>query len=361
LTAHYQCGIGFSETGNRLNGQTMTIKELIDAGRSSRGWSRVGTHMRCQQLFAYTERLGIKLVSAEALTRGSIGHVGHAHLHAIWGARQGGVLVNTEMVDDPTRLLSPRDAMLAWCDLEGRGHDMLDQMRSVFDRYVERNPEPPGRVVAVEWPMAAVIGYKRGEWGLWVVHPDEESRLDEERQSVVACDDETIQIDPLNMPGHPDDGKPVYVTRRVDAVIEEGDRRVIWDHKFQGWVSGKVRAYSIDGGFGLFRHMGKQVFGEKFGGVRLNLIQTTDPYKLSRPKVPQSPHRDRHLAHLLWEEEHQIARKDLDQPNYWEWPKSMHEAGPCQGQYGTCAGLDLCLYGEAGQKYLNIERGSRDR
>lgn len=60
-------------------------KILIDAGRSSRGWSRIGSFFRCPQLFAYQNRLDMQLIPAGALTRGSMGHVLQAHQHAIWG------------------------------------------------------------------------------------------------------------------------------------------------------------------------------------------------------------------------------------------------------------------------------------
>lgn len=335
------------------------VKELIDAGRSKRGWSRVGNYLKCPQLFAYTERLRLELGSADGLTRGSMGHVMLAHQFAIWGAQQGAVLVNTEAFTDSAAFLSPKEALAAWCDLNDKGHEFLDKLRRIFDAYIEEAPEPPGTVLAVEWPMAAVFGWKKGAWGLWVVHPEEEGRLDEERDTVRACDDETIKVEPLNMEGHPDDGKPVYITRRVDAVIEEEGRPVIWDHKFQAWVSGKVAAYAMDGGFALFRHMGKQVFGESFGGVRLNLIQTTGDFKVLRPKVPEAPGRDRHLVQLLWDAENQIAWQDVQQTSLWEWPKVMHESGPCEGKYGLCRGLDLCLYGEAGQQYVGAKRDAR--
>lgn len=60
-------------------------KILIDAGRSSRGWSRIGTFSRCPQLFAYGQRLNLTMIPAHALTRGSMGHILQAHQHAIWG------------------------------------------------------------------------------------------------------------------------------------------------------------------------------------------------------------------------------------------------------------------------------------
>lgn len=326
---------------------------LIDAGRSRRGWSRVGQFTKCPQLFSYTNRLGVSLIPASALTRGSMGHILQAHLHAIWGAEQGGVLVDTGYYDDPSVFMKPKEAVVAWCDANG-GHEYIDRMVDVFIDYVARHPEPPGRVLAVEWPMDAVIGVKSGVWGLWVIDPDEAEKVHEPAESLLAYDRTPIEVSPLNMPGHPDHGKPIYVSRRCDMVVEEPDGRVfIWDHKHQARVTqGKsIEGYAIDGGFALFRHMGQQVYGDAFGGLRLNLIQTTRPYKIARPTVPRTPHRDTHLAQLVWNAEHQIASMDINMPDLWAWPKAMHET-TCVGRYGTCGGIKLCFYGEAGKRYL---------
>lgn len=329
------------------------IKELIDAGKSRRGWSRLGQFTKCPQLFAYTNRLGLELVPAAALTRGSMGHILQAHLHAIWGAEQGGVLVDTSYYTDPDIFLDPREAIVTWCDINNAGHEYIERMLTVFDNYIETYPEPPGRVLAVEWPMTAVIGRRLGEWGLWVIDPNAEHLLDGPCETILAHDGVEIEVTPLNAPGHPEHGHPINVTRRCDAVIEERGRVFIWDHKHQARVSKgrSIDAYAIDGGFALFRHMGKQVFGDQFVGLRLNLIQTTEPYNVARPTVPPTPHRDRHLAQLVWDAEHQIALYDVRQPDLWTWPKSMHET-TCIGRYGSCAGLKLCFYGEAGKRYL---------
>jgi hypothetical protein len=326
---------------------------LIDAGKSRRGWSRIGQFTKCPQLFAYTNRLDVPLIPASALTRGSMGHVIQAHQHAIWGAEQGGVLVDTSYHDDPSVFMEPHDALVAWCDANG-GHEFVERMFDVFDNYMVEYPEPPGRVLAVEWPMDAVIGKKEGQWGLWVIDPDEADKVDQRVETILAYDRKLIEVTPLNMPGHLDHGKPIYVSRRCDMVVEEAGGQVfIWDHKHQARVSqGKsIEGYAIDGGFALFRHMGQQVYGDAFGGLRLNLIQTTTPHKIARPTVPRTPHRDTHLAQMLWHSEHQIASMDMNMPDLWQWPKAMHET-TCVGRYGSCGGIKLCYYGEAGKRYL---------
>ena len=308
----------------------MPKRRLIDAGMSSSGWSRIGTYMKCPQLFAYQRRLGLKLISADALTRGSMGHVIQAHQHAIWGAKQGGVWVDKDWIEDPNVFLPPEEAIAAYCDQHG-GHDHLDRMLETFRRYMAQYPEPPGRVVAVEYPVSAMLGYVDRKWGLWV---EKEGRH--------------IDPTPLDCPGHLNHGKPFRLTRRLDrAVGARTGRGAIWDHKHQARVqpNRSVDAYAIDGGFGAFRLMGRQLYKD-FGGVMVNLIQTTENWKVARRAVPPTPHRDNHLAQLIWRAEHDLARLDKDDIDHWEWPKAMHETA-CYGRYGKCAGLHLCSFGRA--------------
>jgi hypothetical protein len=321
-------------------------KLLIDAGRSSRGWSRIGNFFKCPQLFAYGSRLNLEMIPASALTRGSMGHVLQAHQHAIWGARSG-VWVDETWHDDPDVFMKPEDAVYAWCDVNG-GHEHLDRMIETFRRYMSNHPESPGEVVNVEYPVTAVLGTKNGQWGLWVVHL-EDQHFDRRVAKVKAWDGGIINPSPLNCPGHPDSGSAVVLTRRLDMTTKDRAGRIfIWDHKHQARVEPgrSVDAYAIDGGFAAFRIMGKQMYGRDFGGVMLNLIQTQAPWRVARPMVPATPHRDRHFADMLWRAEHALARLDIESPGYWDWPKMQSES-TCVGRYGACSGIQLCFYGEA--------------
>jgi hypothetical protein len=305
---------------------------LIDAGRSRRGWSRIGNFFKCPQLFAYQSRLNIQLIPADALTRGSMGHVMQAHMHAKWGAEQGGVWVDETHHTDPDYFLTPEDAVIEYCDRHG-GHEHLDRMMETFRNYCRQYPDPPGRVIAVEQPMTATLGYVDGSWGLHV-----------ERDGV------TIEPTPLEMPGHPEHGKPIQMTRRIDmTVVDRMGRTFIWDHKNQAYVAPNksIDAYAIDGGFAAFRIMGAQLYGRSFSGLMLNLIQTTAPWRVARPTVPPTPHRDRHFAKMVWRAEHDIARLDLEEPDFWEWPKAQHET-TCFGRYGKCPATRACFFGKAG-------------
>ncbi len=327
------------------------MKMLIDAGKSSRGWSRIGNYAKCPQLFAYLYRLGDKPVEEggcpslappiEALAKGSLGHTLQAHMHAIWGAAQPqGVVVDETLHHDPSVFLDPEAAAHAWCDKYG-SHELLPQMLKVFRAYLTKYPESPGDVIAVEAPVTAVLGELRGQWGLWV---------GQERGGEWWSLDETkIEVTPLNMPDHREHGRPITLTRRIDLVTRDrSGRYYIWDHKHQASVSAdsSATAYAIDGGFAAFRIMGKQLYGEAFGGLTLNLISSTQPGKVARAMVPATPHRDAHFAKWLWWAEHQIAQLDLT-TDPWEWPKAQNELS-CYGRYGPCAGLNLCSLGRLG-------------
>lgn len=319
-------------------------KILIDAGMSQKGWSRIGSFCKCPQLYAYQRILGIKLIPADALTRGTMGHVLLAHQHAIWGAEEGGVWVDEKYHEDPSVFFSPEDAVVEWCDQNG-GHEHLDRMIGTFNNYMTYYPERPGRSVAVEYPVSAILGYVDGVWGLWV-----ESTLG----SGVTPKEKTIEVTPLDVPGHDDHGKPVRLTRRLDLVVEDRlGRTYVWDHKNQARVqpNRSVDAYAIDGGFAAFRIMGRQLY-ENFGGVTLNLLQTTEPFKAARPSVPPTPHRDSHFAEMLWHYEHELARLEVSGMDPWKWPKTMHETA-CYGRYGPCSGIKLCFFGERGLDILS--------
>ena len=332
-------------------------KQLIDAGRSARGWSRVGKYMTCPQKFAYEERLGLSLIPGAPLTRGTMGHVLQAHQHAIWGCQQGGCWVDDQWHTDPDVFLAPEDAMFEWCDRNNTGHEHSDRMVETFRRYMAKHPEAPGRILAVEYPITAVLGLRKALWGLWVVDPAEASKLSDPDididKPIRGFQGNPIQATPLDCPGHKNHNRPVFLSRRLDLVIaDRANRAWIWDHKNTAFVkASSTDAYSVDGGFAAFRIMGPQVWhGQEgqaaFAGLAVNLIQTMSPWRVARATVPPTPHRDSHYADMLWRAEHEIARLDVEGLDPWRWPKMQAES-QCMGRYGPCAGLDLCRYGES--------------
>jgi len=203
----------------------MKNKMLIDAGRSRRGWSRIGTFFKCPQLFAYQNRLDLQLIPASALTRGSMGHVMQAHQHAIWGCEQGGCWAGDEYVTDASVLLSPEEAVYEWVKVNGEGEEHIDRMLETFRRYIATYPEPPGTIVSVEYQITAILGTKGGAWGLWVIDP-KEVNYDPYATAIKAVDGSDIIPTPLNCPGHPNHGTAVELTRRIDMATKDKAGRV---------------------------------------------------------------------------------------------------------------------------------------
>lgn len=332
---------------------------FIDAGRSPRGESRIGKFRVCPQLFAYGERLHFDLIPAIALTRGSMGHQAMAQQYAKWGAEQGGVSVGFASdvrtlagSADAASLMDPEDAIREWTRRNGRGESEIDMMKTAFRHYLAKYPEAPGRILAVEYPLFAVLGEMGGVWGLWVVDPGDEPKLSQPVSSnpvLRSIHGEAIIPTPLNQPGHPEHGHPIWVSRRADAIYapwHDIQRPVNCDHKFVAFVEKpgiKAQGYGLDNGFQLFHHMMAQVWPD-YGGCIVQEIQRIKPFRVERMDIPvPGPCMDTLADDLLYYEQ-QIAYLDVHRPDMRRWPKANKESGPCRQRYkpGKCPGWDLC-------------------
>jgi len=250
--------------------------------------------------------------------------------------------------------------MRLWCEQNPHGLPWLDQMIEVHRRYCADFPTPPGRILAVEHPVTLVFGMKHETgsppvWGLWLV--DGQDYLDWRPGARFPwAPKKDVVIDPtlLDLPGHPKHGRPVRITKRMDLAVQEPDgRRWLWDHKFVFDASKyRERSYRMDGQFAVNRLIGAQWFGDRFGGVRLNLIQSDAPFKHARPDVKETPYRDGRFAHHLWYKRMERYKYELTL-DPWDWPMTQEEQ-VCVGRYGACMGLTFkdgagpCVIGRAG-------------
>ena len=340
---------------------------FIDAGRSPRGESRIGKFRVCPQLFAYGERLGLDLIPAIALTRGSMGHQAMAQQYARWGAQQGGVSVGFAAdiktlagPVDAASLMDPEASIEEWTRRNGRGASEIGMLKIAFRHYLAKHPEPPGRILAVEYPMFAVLGYKGDTWGLWVVGPEELSKLTRpvvENPALIGIHSDEIRPTPLNQPGHPEHGYPVWISRRADAIYapwEDIERPINCDHKFVAFIEKqgvKAEGYGLDNGFQLFHHMMAQIW-PNYGGCIVQEVQRIKPWKITRMNVPVPGPCMETLADDTLYYEQQIAYLDVHRPNTMRWPKANKESGPCRQRYkpGKCPGWDMC-YGRENRRY----------
>ena len=286
----------------------------------------------------------MKLIGAAPLLKGSLGHLLQAHQHAIWGAEQGGCWVDNEWIDDPDCIMLPQDAAFEYCKQNPEALPFVNQMLDVFEDYIERFPIPPA-VLAVEHEIAGVLGTKphpkTGEpnFDLYL-----ESVYDEEAHTF--SPDLDITPVTLDCEGHPDHGKPIRLTRRIDLTTRERRGAILWDHKHTSKVDPKRAddAYAMDGGFSAFRILGKQRWPD-LAEVALQLICNRKPYRVERPIVPATPFKDKGFARMVWYYEHQIAQADMMFPNPWDWPMAMSET-VCMSRYGLCPAAKR-FYGEA--------------
>lgn len=271
---------------------------LINAGPSRRGWHRLEAAARCETLFGWGYgQAGSRPESANVfpptgpLVRGSLGHVGLAHCYARTQWIQAG--------NDPTACpyYPPLDAMRLAAEPFGElGERMLPVAQRAVRAYANHYGAEPFRVVEVE---------------------------------------REVEVD---FEGHP-------YTARLDLVIEDTARKVwVFDHKFISRIEGKVfRRYVLSGQFLGFQWIGRRLWGEAFGGVRLNLIGCNVP-GFARETPEPAPWMLERFPRVVAELERKIARVQELQARGEPLPASPSEH-TCWGSYGECPAFDLCRWG----------------
>lgn len=319
---------------------------LLDTGRSPRGWSWYAPYFRCMHLGALLHLASLDERS-DALIRGTMVHIGLGHLHLCWWYEQ---------VRQPNPYYTPEDAIRAWCEQHPEGSPFLDETIECVRRYAARYPQAPGRIVGIEFGGAAVLGTVQGVWQLWVLNDactaEVEQALRDQRApqgTLLNRANEEIAWTPLNMPGHPEHGHPIPITRKLDMAFEDGRKRVhVYDWKSTRGEMGKSRAkkYAMDGQFAVSRIFAEQHFGAAMDGCWLALIQTEDPWKVSKHPVPLTPHRDALFPTMLFHKAHEIARWQRDEPDPHRWPMAQHES-VCTSAYEKrgCVAMDVCSMG----------------
>lgn len=269
----------------------------IDAGSSGEwGWHATEIALRCPQLFAYHYRIGREALGTGGnrapLMKGSLVHQGLAHHYArVQSAQEG---------RDPEEWARPDVAIEACAEKLGKeALPYISLAQSVVRSYAAHHATETIRPMHVEEVFTAEIGgYK--------------------------------------------------FTQRFDLVARDASGKVvILDHKTTGRIDSKVtQRYVLSGQFLGMASFGRRIWGDEFGGVRLNLIEMGDDgqHKFSRVTTDPAPH-----ALRLFPLSVEHARKridDLDKSGLdpWEWPKVLSEQ-VCITPYGRCDGYDLCRWG----------------
>lgn len=265
---------------------------LIDTGQSERGWSRLETVLRCPQLFAYKYLLADQIVSLQSrapLNKGSLVHVGLAHLYARAKALACG--------EDPDLYYDVPTAMrLAAQRKYGEEHFALTY--AAVEAYaahwagIDANYD----VIGVEMPVEATVR------------------------------------------GH-------RFTKRIDLITrnKRTGRYRLTDHKSTSRMDKTTeRRYRLSGGVLSMQWFGEAFYGEEFEGAFLNLIELDDPFRFKRIAPEPAPAMLMALPQTVQDAEERIASLEGRDP--WHYPRAMSEQ-VCETRYGQCEHAELCAWG----------------
>lgn len=379
-------------------------RRWINSSTSRRGWSRLSRYIRCPRLFAFNLQKQMKDAQAvqnrqrdvdqatedgtlhllpdqvfdpsdekRGTGKGSLGHEMQSHYWARLGACDNPVFVGmnegTIRIDDPDELYEPEDAAFMMAESVGTLHFLNDMRRTFRSWQSDCQTQITGEVVAVEVEMTLVLGYLNGRYGLWLQKEPwfEEARLlgnevFDPGEMGGSPKQGTICPILLNVPGHPEHGMPITLTRRIDLIMREGNQLKFWDHKHMHPhymdTTKACRHYAVDGGFAAMVAIGMQAgeFDISSGMMINNIARMESPFN--------RPTRAEHgavicgqrilndLPALVERAEHSLARdylaasqgKVFDPFRY----EGRHiESGACVGHYGKndeCAHMAQCTF-----------------
>ena len=284
------------------------IRILLDTGPSARGFHRLESWLRCQRLFALGYgRSGESPEMAAAnlarfpptlpLVRGSVAHVGLAHLYARWAASTEG--------QDPEVFYRPHEAMRIVAEKYGSlGAELLGPVTELMKAYCARYPKETFKVVGVEKLLEMDLGGPFREF-------------------------------PIQLP----------YTARADLIYEGRDGKVwICDHKCVAKVdNGSTLRYTLSGQFLGLQWLGFRHYGERFGGVVVNFLGMQGP-TFHRKTLDPAPYALEKFPATVRMAEEGIARIMEGAERGVEAPGSFSEF-TCMTPYGPCPAVHLCRFG----------------
>ncbi len=274
-------------------------KQLLNAGPSEAGWHRLQTVLRCPRLYA----LGTDW-DKPALVKGSLVHIGLAHHYKRMQSEQRG--------EDPDEWYRAGEAItcLSIQEYARTGSELWMQFAEIAQRVVE-NYEFHWN--AEQWE---IIGVEK-----------------ELRANVY---DEELDTTYL-------------YTQRADLIVRDRGGNVhIIDHKSTARIAPKVvKRYALSGQMLGYQLFGRKLWGEKFAGVMLNMLQfpksLDGKFEFTRPTLESAPVAVQDLKQTIIYAE-RIIRKYKDLPPN-EWPAVYHETA-CWTPYGECPKANICKWGE---------------
>lgn len=289
-------------------------EKIIYTGPSPRGWHRLQQAAECLQKYAWTyeapkkEGDGIK---SPALAKGSLIHLALAQHYARMRAAQKSPVKQLGSLDDdtPESWCDPEEAVALIAQMEGvsaYAETAIQAYRAYCRAYPAQDEEQIMKIVAVEELMSTKIAGK------------------------------------------------YLLTGRLDLAYEDlGGRIWVMDHKTTARLTAKHKQfYGISGQLLGYAHMAREMYGDRFAGLKVNLIQHGDNPKFERITLPRSPNLEAKFERIVVDIEESIERMQASGRDYDDWPKSINEL-TCYHRYGACHFIDQCRHGVGAKKAGN--------
>lgn len=287
----------------------MTHPILLNAGPSERGWHRIEGASRCLRLFAWRESGALVWKSSDPLVKGSLLHIGLAHVYARKRCELNG--------DDPDTYMTPDDAIKALAVLESE--------------------KAPTAHEAALWRVHApnIILATRAYENRWKHCTWEPIMVEEELRAQI----------PKIRPHYSKEDTFLF-TQRADLAVRDQDGKYwIVDHKSCYRIESKtLRQHILDGQFIGYQIFGRKKWGRDFAGVIVNRVKLSDPYDFDRTTLEPAPDAMKRFAKNLALQEHMVDMFKGKPPE--EWP-AAYSNQTCWGKYGRCDAYELCQWGKS--------------
>ena len=268
--------------------------KYIDAGPSRAGWSRLSKMLKCPRFYALDKTA--ERSASDALVRGSLMHIALAHHYAALKSVQH---------DEQVEYLTPEDAVKRYAaEAECELHDKwADKVIGTYHQYAMMYPVPSWRIQGVEQVV----------------------------ETKVRDDVQDTSYD---------------YTARIDLIVAHHGKHYFVDHKTSFAILPKTyNKYTLSGQFLGQQMIGREMFGDDFGGVILNLIGWDDRKPVSSFKRKVLPYAERSVAHFpdtVKQAERMIAEFEGRDP--FHYPGAHHD-NACQTTYGPCSFFETCRLG----------------
>jgi hypothetical protein len=294
-------------------------KHLMNAGSSGRGWSYRERQLSCTQYHAlehhpelkeHPDVVRAKMADRQPLIKGSLVHVGAAHHYThVQGLQGGWDTSQWHLAADAIHLAAEaEEERLAGTSWEGswRRHTKLAQ--DAIAAYAQHYYNEHLTILAVEHRVELPV--------------EGESFL----------------------------GTQVATTHsaRIDLIVQSADGRVwFWDHKTTYKVDArKKRGFGLAGQIIGHHMLGRHLYGDNFGGVRMNMIgMRPGAMRFQRFAPEPAPFALGELRQQIIDRQALINALMASGRDPWRWPKALGEQGPCEDRYGPCPFRDLCRWG----------------